>query len=68
MNNAISAMLNKILGNWLINLNAENLNLSIFAGTVDLENLSLKPNVFQALGFPFQVKFSRIGKIRIKIQ
>lgn len=67
MNNAIANFLNQILGNWVQNLNSDQLNLSIFSGIVKLQNLKLKSDVFREKGFPFNLEYSSIGEIHIKI-
>ena len=67
MNSAVASVLNKVLGDFIDNLNPAQLNLSVFKGKVNLRNLSLKPKVMDLLGVPFKLKFGIIGKIDVDI-
>ena len=67
MNKTASKILNKYLGEWIENLNSDQLDISLFSGKILLENLALKKDVFHLLGLPFELKYCRIGKIRVKI-
>ena len=67
MSGALVNILNKVLGSWIEDLNSEQFSLSIFSGTVELENLKLKPDIFQVLGLPIKLLTSKIGRIQIKI-
>jgi hypothetical protein len=67
MSGALVNILNKVLGSWIEDLNTEQFSLSIFSGTVELENLKLKRDIFQVLGLPIKLLTSRIGRIQIKI-
>ena len=67
MNGAVAGVLNKVLGDWIENLDSENLNLSVFSGEILLQDLSLKPEAFNNLGLPFQLVRGYVGKISAKI-
>ncbi|CAG9310720.1 unnamed protein product [Blepharisma stoltei] len=67
MNSALARVLNTILGDWVENLNSDQLNLSLFSGQILLENLSLKQDAFKNLGFPFQITSGFFGKLFVKI-
>lgn len=67
MNGLVASVLNKVLGDWIENLNSENLNLSIFSGSILLQALSVKPSAFDNLGLPFRLLYGYIGKISAKI-
>ena len=67
MNGAIANVLNKVLGDWIADLDANNLNLSVFSGEILLQDLSLKPEAFNNLGLPFRLVHGYVGKISAKI-
>ncbi|OMJ95240.1 hypothetical protein SteCoe_1454 [Stentor coeruleus] len=67
MNGVVASVLNKVLGDWIENLNSDNLNLSIFSGDLLLKDLSIKPSAFDNLGLPFRLLYGYIGKISAKI-
>ena len=67
MNKAVANVLNRVLGDWVKDLNSDQLNLSIFSGEVSLENLKLKEDVLHHLGFPFELMHGSIGAIKLKI-
>lgn len=67
MNGAVASVLNKVLGDWIENLNSENLNLSVFSGNILLENLTLKVSAFDNLGLPFRLIYGYVGKISASI-
>ena len=67
MNSAIANVLNKVLGDWVQDLNSEQLNVSIFQGEVKLVNLRLKPNILHILGLPFSMSYGSIGSISVSI-
>lgn len=67
MNSAVASVLNKVLGDFIENLNPAQLNLSVFKGKINLRNLGLKAKVMDLLGLPFKLKFGIIGKIDVDI-
>lgn len=67
MNSAVASVLNKVLGDFVENLDSNQLNLSIFSGTIDLNQLRLKSEALDILGFPFDLKYGFVGKIHVEI-
>lgn len=67
MNKAVASVLNKVLGDWVRDLNSDQLNISLFQGEVSLQNLNLKENILHVLGLPFDLKHGSIGQITVKI-
>jgi hypothetical protein len=67
MNSAVASVLNKVLGDFVENLNADQLNISVFSGSVNLENLRIKQDAIDALGLPFSIKQGTIGRINVDI-
>ena len=67
MERIISKVLNKFLGDWIENLNSEQLSISLFKGVVSLENLSLKSDILHLLGLPITLNHGTVKKILVKI-
>lgn len=67
MNSAIASVLNRVLGDYLENLNPEQLNLSIFSGEIKLQNLKLKSEILKTLGLPFDMLYGQIGNLSVRI-
>ena len=67
MNKAIATVLNKVLGDWVENLNPEQLNMSVFKGKIELRNLHLKRSALDKLGVPFQLEYGFVGYIMVDI-
>ncbi|XP_072137655.1 intermembrane lipid transfer protein VPS13A isoform X1 [Mobula birostris] len=60
-------VLNRFLGDYVVNLDSSQLQLGIWGGDVVLNNLEVKENAFCELRVPFQVKAGHIGKLELKI-
>ncbi|CAG9318027.1 unnamed protein product [Blepharisma stoltei] len=67
MNKAVSKVLNSVLGDFIENLNPDQLNLSIFSGTISLENLRVKSEALDKLGLPFKLGSGYVGTIQVEI-
>lgn len=67
MNSAVASVLNKVLGDFVENLNADQLNISVFSGSVNLENLRIKQDALDAFGLPYAIRQGTIGKIKVEI-
>ena len=67
MNKAVSKLINKYLGDWIENLNSDQLDISLFSGKIVLENLKVKNDIFQLLGIPFELQHGTIGRIKLNI-
>mmetsp|Transcript_31579 Transcript_31579/g.54701 ORF Transcript_31579/g.54701 Transcript_31579/m.54701 type:complete len:2374 (-) Transcript_31579:14-7135(-) len=67
MNSAVASVLNKVLGDFVENLNADQLNISVFSGSLNLENLRIKRDAIEAFGLPFTIKQGSIGRIKAEI-
>ncbi|OMJ87677.1 hypothetical protein SteCoe_10520 [Stentor coeruleus] len=67
MNTAVANVLNRVLGDWVKDLNADQLSLSVFKGEVCLEHLHLKENILHVLGLPFDLRHGSIGRIKVSI-
>ncbi|CAG9319841.1 unnamed protein product [Blepharisma stoltei] len=67
MNKVVSKVLNSVLGDFIENLNPDQLNLSIFSGKVSLEDLRVKSEALDKLGFPFKLGSGYVGTIQVSI-
>ncbi len=59
----VAKILNRTLGAFIDDLKSDQLDISLFSGTVKLENLSLKKTVLDNLPFPFRLEFGYVGRI-----
>ena len=67
MNKAIATILNKVLGDFVENLNADQLNVGVLSGDIRLERLRLKAAIFEKIGVPFNLKYGYVGGVVVKI-
>lgn len=63
----ISSVLNRVLGNFIENLDSEQLKISLWQSNVKLENLQIKPTIFDSMPVPFTLHYGKVGKIFIDI-
>lgn len=63
----ISSILDKIAGEYIQGLNKENLSIGIFSGDVKVENVALNPSVIDLFDLPLMLRYSRIGKLELKV-
>ena len=59
--------MNRTLGNFIENLDAEQLKINIWNTNVKLENLQIKPTLFDSMPVPFTMHYGKVGKIFIDI-
>ena len=52
MNYAVASVLNKVLGEFVQDLDSSNLNIGIFSGDINLHNLRVKVDALKKFGFP----------------
>ncbi|XP_074663009.1 intermembrane lipid transfer protein VPS13D-like [Tubulanus polymorphus] len=60
-------VLNTYIGEYLENLNTDQLSIGILQGALELENLPLKKSALNHLGLPLQVKSGYVGRITLKV-
>ncbi len=65
------ALLEKILksklGHFLNGLDEKNLTVGVWSGNVEIENVSVKPSIFELFHLPLTMIHSHIGRISLKI-
>ncbi|XP_039701227.1 intermembrane lipid transfer protein VPS13A isoform X3 [Pteropus medius] len=60
-------VLNRFLGDYVVNLDTSQLTLGIWGGAVALKNLEIKENALSQLDVPFKIKVGHIGNLNLKI-
>uniref|UniRef100_H0X048 Vacuolar protein sorting 13 homolog A n=2 Tax=Otolemur garnettii TaxID=30611 RepID=H0X048_OTOGA len=60
-------VLNRILGDYVVDLDTSQLSLGIWKGAVALKNLQIKENALSQLDVPFKVKVGHIGHLKLTI-
>ncbi|KAM4746510.1 intermembrane lipid transfer protein VPS13A isoform 2-T2 [Anableps anableps] len=60
-------VLNRFLGDYVVNLDSSQLNLGIWGGDAVLKNLEIKENALSQLDLPFKVRAGHIGRLELKI-
>ncbi|XP_038659808.1 LOW QUALITY PROTEIN: vacuolar protein sorting-associated protein 13A [Scyliorhinus canicula] len=60
-------VLNRFLGDYVVNVDSSQLQLGIWGGNVVLNNLEVKENALCELNVPFKVKAGHIAKLELKI-
>lgn len=63
----ITKLLNKVLGNFIENIDPEQLNISLLRGDIIMTNMKLRSDLFEALPVPFALDYGQIGLIRMRI-
>jgi vacuolar protein sorting-associated protein 13A/C len=63
----ISKVLNKVLGEFIENIDPRQLDISLFKGDVELKDMRLKADIFEALPVPFALTYGTIGRIQLSI-
>ncbi|XP_067376850.1 vacuolar protein sorting-associated protein 13A isoform X3 [Channa argus] len=60
-------VLNRFLGDYVVNLDSSQLNLGIWGGDAVLKNLEIKENALSQLDIPFKVRAGHIGRLQLRI-
>ncbi|MGH0133696.1 UNVERIFIED_CONTAM: hypothetical protein FKN15_077954 [Acipenser sinensis] len=60
-------VLNRFLGDYVVNLDSSQLKLGIWGGDAVLRNLDIKENALSQLDIPFKVRSGHIEKLELKI-
>jgi vacuolar protein sorting-associated protein 13A/C len=59
-------LLKSILGEYVDNLDSQNLSISVWSGHVSLRDLRLKPNLLQKFNLPFDLKLGIIKNMNLE--
>ncbi|XP_071956749.1 intermembrane lipid transfer protein VPS13A-like [Antedon mediterranea] len=63
----VASLLNKYLDKYIENLDTDNLDVGLFSGQLNLQDLQLKPEALYELDLPIEVKAGTVGKISFVI-
>ncbi|XP_053594598.1 intermembrane lipid transfer protein Vps13 isoform X2 [Microplitis demolitor] len=63
----VTELLNKILGEYVENLDYKQLKLSLWGGDVVLKDLLIKESALDVLDLPIKLEYGRLGKLILKI-
>ncbi|VDN01283.1 unnamed protein product [Thelazia callipaeda] len=63
----VAKVLNNYLGEYLENLNTDQLNIALLQGQVELENVPLKKSALRKFDIPLQVKSGLLGKLTLSV-
>lgn len=63
----VAKILNRTLNSFIDDLKSDQLNVSLFSGTVNLENVSIKRTILDNFPMPYRLEYGSIGKIYVEI-
>ncbi|XP_031777535.1 vacuolar protein sorting-associated protein 13 isoform X3 [Nasonia vitripennis] len=63
----VTELLNKVLGEYIQNLDYKQLKLSLWGGDVVLKDLMIKESALDMLDLPIKLEYGRLGKLVLKI-
>lgn len=63
----VAELLNKVLGEYIQNLDHTQLKLSLWGGDVVLTDLLIKETALDVLNLPIRLEYGRLGKLILKI-
>ena len=63
----ITKVLNKVLGDFIENIDSNDLSFSLLRGDVQLENVNVKKTLFDNIALPFKLHYGRVGKIHVDV-
>ena len=63
----LASILTRYLGSYVKNLNTDQLEISLFRGVIELENLEIRSDALDFLKLPVTVKSGKIGKVSLTI-
>ncbi|XP_015584675.1 vacuolar protein sorting-associated protein 13 isoform X2 [Cephus cinctus] len=63
----VAELLNKVLGEYIENLDCTQLKLSLWGGDVVLKDLLIKESALDVLDLPLKLEYGRLGKLILKI-
>ncbi|CAI2359786.1 unnamed protein product [Moneuplotes crassus] len=63
----ITNVLNRVLGDFIEGIKADQLNISLLSGDVELKNLSIKPTILDSMPLPFKIRYGKVGRLFVDI-
>ena len=68
MESLVGHILTQYLGDYFVNFSRDNLSLSLFSGSIKLQNLIFRTDINKRMSFPFKLKYGQLGSLEIKLQ
>ena len=63
----LESVLNRVLGQYIENLDSKDLSVSIWGGDIQLSDINLKRDIFAQFKVPLDLIFGQIGDLHIKV-
>jgi hypothetical protein len=63
----ITNILNRILGDFVEGIKADQLSISLLSGDVELFDLSIKPDILDNMPLPFKLIYGKVGRIFVDV-
>lgn len=63
----LESVINRVLGEYIENLDSKDLSVSIWGGDIQLHDINLKRNLFEKFKIPLDLIFGQIGTLHIKV-
>lgn len=63
----IANVLNKVLGQFIENIDSKQLSVSILSGDIELLNLAIKSDILDSIPLPFKLKYGKVGRIFVDV-
>ncbi|RCN43106.1 hypothetical protein ANCCAN_10894 [Ancylostoma caninum] len=67
LENIVAWVLNNYIGEYLEDLNTDQLSVALLSGQVELENVPLKKTALRKLDLPLEVKAGLLGKLTLSV-
>ncbi|VDN85297.1 unnamed protein product [Brugia pahangi] len=67
LENLVAWVLNNYVGEYLENLNTDQLSIALLQGQVELENVPLKKSALRKFDIPLKVKSGLLGKLTLSV-
>lgn len=61
----LESVINKVLGDYIQNLNKQDLKVSLWGGDIELRDIMLKTDIFQKFKLPLDLVYGQIGHLKI---
>ena len=63
----ITNVLNRVLGDFIDGIKADQLSISLLSGDVELKDLSIKSTILDNMPLPFKIKYGKVGRIFVDV-
>ena len=63
----LESLLRKVIGEYVEEIDSKNLNMSVYSGVIDLNDLQLKKSIFSQFNIPIKLVIGRIKKLFVRV-